>query len=525
VAAATAAYLHLSLPRIPDRDAFYHLAHARLYVQEGPFTSEFPWPVYSVITRYSADLWYGLHVLLMPFTFLAAPHLQIKLSGVLLLALTLVLFYLAMRRSRISYPFLWPFLVLFATPVFLYRLLMTRPHVLSVGIAALLLACMASGSVWAVGLLCFAFTFVHLNFFWVVPVVVGVVVVVKFFTEQVWEWRKALAALIGAGLGLLLRPNPIGAAKLVYIQVISVALAKQEEVPMLFGADLAPGADLIRVMPAAVFLDFWPLMVLYVAAAFVFLAALFNPESRLAARSRSLLWTSFVLSALFLWSALSVAWRSVDLFVAFGVTLVASVFTLLLRERGTEEEPWMTRRARALLVSGGALLLAFMAWHALSEHAGRMRSAGSLPYRYQEAAEWLRDNSQPGEIVFHNNWDLFGELFYWNTHNRYIGGMDPIFQYAYNKELYWKAHHLYIDAAGRYTWGAPNRSLAPPEETYTVLREDFNAAYLAVVETRTPRFYSYLMSDPRFRPAIESGGLTVFELLDPNDSPPRPGPQ
>jgi hypothetical protein len=324
---------------------------------------------------------------------------------------------------------------------------------------------------------------------------------------------------------MLLRPNPIGAAKLLYVQIISLAAAKQEQVPLLFGSDLLPGADPIRVKPGAVVSDFWPFVILWLGAVFVFVAALFTPECRLSRRSRSLLWTSLLLSAFSLWSALSIAWRSVDLFVAFAVTLVAAVFTFLLRGGGTEDGAWMSRRARTILAAYGGLLLAFMAWHALSQHTGQMKTAGSLPYRYQEAAEWLRDHSQPDEIVFNNNWDVFPELFYWNEHNRYIGGMDPIFQYAYNKELYWKAHHLYIDTAARYTWAGPTGSLAPPEETYTVLREDFNAAYLAVVEKRTPRLYSYLVSDPRFQPAIESGGLTIFELLDRSEGPPRAGTQ
>ena len=268
-AVATAAYLLLSLPGVPDRDALYHCRHAELYAEQGPFLKEFPWTAYSVIRTYAADIWYGFHLLLAPFTFARDPVRGVKLAGAFDLAALLVLFYIAMRRAGMRLAFLWPFLVLGFTPFLLYRLLMTRPHVISMGLTALLLSCATGGSLWGIGIVSFAITFVHLGFFWVIPLVVGAVIVVKRLGEEPWAWKQAAVALAGGMVGWLLRPNPIGAGKLVYVQIVQLALEKQKGVALLFGADLATGLDSMKSYPEGFARLFGPALVLCVAAAAV----------------------------------------------------------------------------------------------------------------------------------------------------------------------------------------------------------------------------------------------------------------
>jgi hypothetical protein len=60
------------------------------------------------------------------------------------------------------------------------------------------------------------------------------------------------------------------------------------------------------------------------------------------------------------------------------------------------------------------------------------------PHRFESGAKWIAANSQPGEIVFNARWEYFPELFFWKTKNVYSNGMDPIFQYAFDPDLYGK---------------------------------------------------------------------------------------
>jgi hypothetical protein len=162
---------------------------------------------------------------------------------------------------------------------------------------------------------------------------------------------------------------------------------------------------------------------------------------------------------------------------------------------------------------GIVAIVGVMLWRGAVEHAQVMPRLGYSPTRMKQAAQWLHDNSAPGDIVFHAHWDLFPDLFFWNTKDRYIGGMDPIFQYAYDPALYWKAHHLYTGQFASYTCGAPVCDPSNSEDTFTVLRRDFKASYLVLEQRRHPRLFQYALGDPRFQFVFDDGVIAVFWLV------------
>jgi len=510
-AAAVAVYLHLGLPNIPDRDALYHFRHAAIYADEGLFANEFPWTAYSVVSTFASDIWYGFHLLLIPFTRVGDPIRGVKLAGAFVLLALLVLFFVAVRLCGARWPFLWPFLLLAFSPFQLYRLLMTRPHVISMGLAAVLVSCAAGGSVLGVGLVSFAVTFIHLGFFWIIPLVIAAVAFTKWQTEGRWEWRTAAAGALGGALGWLLRPNPVGAAKLVYVQIVELAVAKEKGLPLLFGGDLLPGVEALQRYPGELLLNVVPAGMLWLGAAIIFLAALCH-QAKLPPGRRTLLWSSLILSAVSLAMAVEFSVRAVDLWSVFGVLFVSGVFSFILHPRAAAETQYSTRRQLSILVGVGLLVMGFMAWRAVDEYADRMRPMGYPPHRLRAAAQWLHDHATPGDIVFNAHWDLFPELFFWNPRNRYVGGMDPIFQYAYDPERYWKAHHIYLGRAASHTAGTPALAKAQAEDTYAVLRRDFAACYLLLETKRLRRLYAYAEADPRFVLTYEDETAAIFRL-------------
>ncbi len=133
--------------------------------------------------------------------------------------------------------------------------------------------------------------------------------------------------------------------------------------------------------------------------------------------------------------------------------------------------------------------------------------------RAREVAEWLFNNSQTGDIVFHTRWDQFAELFFWNQKNYYINGMDPIFMYAANPSLYWKQHFFAYDQASAFTCGAMRCTQETAEESYKVLKDDFRARYIYLQKKRSLNFLQYLTSDPRFKKVFENDEDTVFEVV------------
>jgi len=56
--------------------------------------------------------------------------------------------------------------------------------------------------------------------------------------------------------------------------------------------------------------------------------------------------------------------------------------------------------------------------------------------RYRAAASWLVANTPVGTRVFATDWDDFPELFFWDTNNAYLNGLDPTYMYLEDGPLY-----------------------------------------------------------------------------------------
>lgn len=106
-------------------------------------------------------------------------------------------------------------------------------------------------------------------------------------------------------------------------------------------------------------------------------------------------------------------------------------------------------------------------------------------------------------------------MFFWSQHNLTSGGMEPVFQYAYDPNLYWMAHRIEIRQAAGFTSPSPPRT--PPEQidTFTALTQRFKASYLLIVKVATPGLYDFARSDPRFVVRYDSETVVIFELPSP----------
>ena len=53
-----------------------------------------------------------------------------------------------------------------------------------------------------------------------------------------------------------------------------------------------------------------------------------------------------------------------------------------------------------------------------------------------EAGAWLMANTPPGERIFHADWDDFPSLFFGAPDNTVLTGLDPMFMYMKDSDLY-----------------------------------------------------------------------------------------
>ena len=505
--AAFAFVVHSRLHAPADADSFYHVRHAWLYRRGGVFQTAFPWVQYSVIKTYAADLWYGFHVLLLPLTSLDDLVNGIYVGAYVTTVLTLGLVYLALRRLELRWPALWVFVFTLASADVLYRLTMLRPHPLSIGLALALFAYLvtegSSKRLVAIFLLSGALAWIHLALSWIAVLVVLVVTLVRAAHGRGPEW-PALAC-IGSGLltGWLLRPNPVGAAKLVYIQVVKLLLEKREHAPLSFGVELYPftwsdfAAQLI------------PITALTVVALGYLVWLIARKRYRTIAPTRQIaLWSSVILCAGFFLLAFTVARRSNEIFVGFAVVFVGLLATHQRAGGRADRRP-----ALAL----GLVALAFLAMTVQTLYRFETyvvaAAASYRPDRFKAASLWLREHARPGEIVFNVHWGMFPHLFFWNTSSYYISGMDPIFQYAYDPGLYWKNHFLAFAGASNFTCASTKCNAADSIATYDVLARDFRASYILIEKLGQPKLYRYLASDARFVKVLETEEDALYRIL------------
>jgi hypothetical protein len=189
--------------------------------------------------------------------------------------------------------------------------------------------------------------------------------------------------------------------------------------------------------------------------------------------------------------------RIVEYYPAFAVLLAAfswSHLGLPLPARLAELRP----RWQPILLGLCAVLLAL--W--LGSTADRARDstdgAGTAARQesYRDAALWLAANSPPRSLVFNTDWDDFPQLFFWNSHNVYITGLDPTYMSLYDPELY-------------ELWRAIGGGRQP--EPSRPIRERFGAEYV-MSDTQHRRFLEQAAADPGLQEVFRSRSAVVFRV-------------
>ncbi|MEK7078288.1 MAG: hypothetical protein AAB911_01835 [Patescibacteria group bacterium] len=490
-------YFHLSANNIADPDGFYHIAHAKIYRDQGLLSADFPWVQYSAINQLKADIWYGFHVFLIPFTYFNDLTIGIKFAGIFLTSLVLILFFLIIKKLQVQYPLFWTILLFFSVPDVHWRFLMVRPHILTFILGLFLLYYLAKNNRWGILFSALAISFFHLALFWIVFLIVGAVLISQTIIKSKIKFIPIVYAVVGAIMGWLARPNPIGAIKLAYIQVVQLMVEKLNGIPFQFGSELKPGSHW-----SVLITEFLPIAILLILAIWAWL------KNKHTLKSESiLLWSSLILAMIFGGIFVFIARRSIDLFVGFGLIFAALSWSLF----GSK-----IRHSNILLTVFFAVLAANTLYF-----ANIYKKQAISSNTFKESSLWLKENSKSGDIVFNVHWDNFPMLFFWNQKNYYINGMDPIFEYAFDKQLYWKHYYLDIDGLAiknniGYTCSNIRSECSDNNmvEVYDALKNNFKAKYIFVEPSRNPKLNRYLEFDKRFKNVFSNQSKeSIFEVL------------
>ncbi len=405
------AFIQFSSPNMPDNDGFYHIKLAELMRTEG-LKPDFIWLPQTIL---SPDEFYDhhflYHIALIPFT-LTDLRLGAKWSAVIFAALAFIAIWYLFKKQRIPWAWLWAFMLLGISDAFLFRMSITRAQSLSLGVLALGFAWLLEGKHRRLGILAFLYVWLY-DAFPLLLVLVVIHLLVVAVLERRLEYRPLIYVGVGIALGLLINP---------YFPDNIVFSFKHMLPKLMDTTSVRVGNEWYPYTTQQLLENSFFALILFVSG----IIALGLNERKMDVRTGTgLLFT--LLFGLMLFQSR----RFIEYFPPFALIFAAFAWAPFLGflEHSRKE------KYKAVFV---ALFIGFAGISIVRTlPAAQVSIQKSKPYSlYANASQWLIENSDEGDKVFQTDWDDFPRLFYYNTQNIYLVGLDPTYLQLHDPNLY-----------------------------------------------------------------------------------------
>jgi hypothetical protein len=479
------ALVQFSTPDLPDNDGFYHIKMAWLMRTEG-LKPDFPWLPLSVLNeREFYDHHFLFHVALIPFT-LGDLRLGAKWAAVAFASLAFLAAWLLLKRQQVPLAWLWALGLLGVSSAFLFRMSIPRAQSLSLAVLALGMLWLLENRLRPLAVLAFLYVWLY-NAFPLLLVLAVLHMLATLLIERRLELRLVVAVGLGTALGVLVNPyfpfNLIFAYRHMLPKLVEMTAVR-------VGNEWFP-YDTTQLVENAL-----PALAALALGALALGLAGRKMETRTA--------FSFLVALMFA-AMLFQARRFVEYFPPFALIFAAFAWSPLLQDALARRDLQAQERAGRWKGLPGALpamllALAVLGGALLSLPAARDDLRTSKPYDlYAGASAWLQANTPAGERVFQTDWDDFPRLFYYNTHNTYLIGLDPTYLQLYNAGLY----DLWVQV-----------TRGDVENLSQVIPSRFAARYIHT-DLHHTAFLRQAAQDPGLKEVYRDDQAVVFEVLAP----------
>lgn len=417
------AAIEFATPDLPDNDGFYHIKFAYMMRTEG-LKPDFTYLPLSILNEKEFyDHHFLFHVALIPFTF-GDLRLGAKWAAVIFSSLAFLAVWFLFHRQRIPFAWLWALALLGISDAFLYRLSVTRAQSLSLGVLALAYAWLLEGKYKHLAILAFVYVWMYDAF----PLILALGVlhlIAVTFTEHRLEFRPLLFIAAGVLAGMLI--NPYFPDNLIF--------SIRHMLPKLTDAtSVSVGNEWYPYDTGQLLKNSLPAFVAFAGGAF----ALGLSGRKMDTRTALGFFTALLFGLM-----LFQARRFVEYFPPFALIFAAFAFSPLIADRMPvpvkSTAPSLTRPLARLQTHLALIVLTLAVTAGMIRTIPHARTAieDSKPYNlYADASAWLAQNTPAGSRVFQTDWDDFPRLFYYNTHNTYLIGLDPTYMQLYSPGLY-----------------------------------------------------------------------------------------
>lgn len=416
-----------SPPTMLDPDGFYHAKMAVL-TWENFSVNSFSWLPLTTLNTYWVDQHWLYHLMLAPATQITDPLWAAKILAVILGVVFVMVFYwfLADIINNRRRAFWWSMLLLGSAPL-VFRLTLVKAQPLALIFFILVFWTIYKRRFWLFAFLQFFYVLAHGSFILVPALLAWSILILILYSpaRQIFNLKENFIFLeISIGmiiLAILSQPTFPNNIIFYWYQIFNIALFKVEELA-------TTGTEWSALTPLGWFKALGPLI--FIVIINVFFAVRY--WSRINPRTK---WWLFMLIPLIVLSSRSI--RNFEFFVPILIVFFAFLwqdtvkfFNLdsLVRKTGD-----FIQHCPFVLVFVLFPLIWFL--YPMVGIFSYQESAFPLTYM-KEPAEWLIGHTKPGELVINARWDTFPALFYHNSHNHYLSGLDPAFLYLANPSLY-----------------------------------------------------------------------------------------
>lgn len=477
-----------------DPDSFYHVKATQILAEKGAITN-FPWLSATSLNFSFTDHHFLYHLVLIPFVYFFPPLMGIKIATILFSSLAVVLFFWLLQKMEVKGAF-WYALFLLTINPFIFRLGLAKAQGLVLLFLFIIIYLILSRKyIFLILASCF---YVWLYAGWPLAILLAVIYaglslvwpdkrsiwsVLRFKKTKPFKQAFLLLASTGAGVlaGLFFSPYFPGNLQFYYQQTFKIALVNYQQF-ISVGGEWYPYA-LGDLLAAAV-----PFFLLLVFSLLAFVSSYKNQKIN----SWFFLITTFLFFILTLKSR-----RYVEYLVPFGVIFSALSLRNFWQLYRQDLKKYLPKNFFTILPV--VLFFAISPFIFKDIHRVKEAYANSLSFaRFQEPAIWLSKNTQAGDIVFHSDWDEFPILFYYNSHNYYIVGLDPTFMYDYNPELY-------------RSWAGITQG-ENSEVMHKTIRDVFNAKYVFVDYHQNSAFDKNLSDNFYFEKVFENNEAKIYQV-------------
>jgi len=471
------AIIQFATPDMPDNDGFYHIKLAYVMRTEG-LKPNFPWLPLSILNaREFYDHHFLFHVFLIPFTF-GDLRVGAKWAAVFFASLSFLAIWYLFHRQRVPFAWLWALALLGISDAFLYRMSVTRAQSLSLAVLALGYAWLLEGKYKPLAVLSFIYVWMYDAFPLIIALAVLHLIAVALIEHRI-EYKLLLYISMGVLLGMLI--NPYFPENIIFsYRHMLPKLA--DAIAVRVGNEWYP-YDTKQLMKNSL-----PALIAFVSSILALGLAPRKMDSRTA--------LGLFLSLLF-GLMLFQARRFVEYFPPFALIFATFAWVPLFQPVSESVSSTISPRNRL-----APLLLSVAVAVSIARSVPQARAAidGSKPYRlYANASAWLEKNTPAGSRVFQTDWDDFPRLFFYNTHNTYLIGLDPTYMQLYDVDLY----NLWV----KITQGKV-------ENPSRIIADTFGAQWIHT-DLNHQDFLRVAAKDPGLKEVFRDGQAVIFEVVTP----------